>query len=108
MADATVAARAPETTGHSRTQQVDAAVVGAGFGGLYLLHRLRQAGFTTVALRRPTTSAGPGTGTGIPARAATFRPLITATPSMQAGERVEMVGKIRNPARNFALPRLRR
>ena len=31
-------------------QQVDVAVVGAGFAGLYLLHRLRQAGFTAVAL----------------------------------------------------------
>jgi cation diffusion facilitator CzcD-associated flavoprotein CzcO len=31
-------------------QQVDVAVVGAGFAGLYLLHRLRQAGFTAVGL----------------------------------------------------------
>ncbi len=32
------------------TQQVDVAVVGAGFAGLYLLHRLRKAGFSSVAL----------------------------------------------------------
>jgi len=49
MPDAMVAARASEASG-STTQQVDVAVVGAGFAGLYLLHRLRKAGFTTVAL----------------------------------------------------------
>ncbi|MES2195912.1 MAG: alpha/beta hydrolase fold domain-containing protein [Pseudomonadota bacterium] len=37
------------TTGGT-TQQVDAAVVGAGFAGLYLLHRLRKAGFNTLVL----------------------------------------------------------
>ncbi len=31
-------------------QQVDVAVVGAGFAGLYLLHRLRKAGFSAVGL----------------------------------------------------------
>ncbi|MFM1815181.1 MAG: phenylacetone monooxygenase [Pseudomonadota bacterium] len=31
---------------------VDAVVVGAGFSGLYMLHRLRQAGFTTRAFER--------------------------------------------------------
>src|SRR5262249_4709045 len=31
-------------------QQVDVAVVGAGFAGLYLLHRLRGAGFSAVGL----------------------------------------------------------
>ena len=49
MPDVMVAARASEASG-SKTQQVDVAVVGAGFAGLYLLHRLRKAGFTTVAL----------------------------------------------------------
>jgi cation diffusion facilitator CzcD-associated flavoprotein CzcO/acetyl esterase/lipase len=34
----------------SGVQQVDVAVVGAGFAGLYLLHRLRGAGFTAVGL----------------------------------------------------------
>ncbi|TWS93902.1 alpha/beta hydrolase fold domain-containing protein [Reyranella sp. CPCC 100927] len=32
------------------SQDVDVAVVGAGFSGLYLLHRLRQAGFSAVGL----------------------------------------------------------
>src|SRR6202011_3604342 len=49
MQDATVAARALEAT-NGATQQVDVAVVGAGFAGLYLLHRLRKAGFSVVLL----------------------------------------------------------
>ena len=28
-------------------ENVDAVIVGAGFSGLYLLHRLRKAGFST-------------------------------------------------------------
>src|SRR5215475_12225835 len=48
MPEGVVAARASEQTGGA--QQVDVAVVGAGFAGLYLLHRLRKAGFTAVAL----------------------------------------------------------
>src|ERR1700760_1819658 len=49
MSDEMVATRASETTNGS-AQQVDVAVVGAGFAGLYLLHRLRKAGLTAVAL----------------------------------------------------------
>ena len=40
MADAAVAASSSKATGGGATQQVDVAVVGAGFAGLYLLHRL--------------------------------------------------------------------
>ncbi|HEY2612179.1 MAG TPA: alpha/beta hydrolase fold domain-containing protein [Reyranella sp.] len=36
--------------GGNGVQHVDVAVVGAGFAGLYLLHRLRRGGFTAVAL----------------------------------------------------------
>ena len=50
MPDAAVAARSSETTNSGTTQQVDVAVVGAGFAGLYLLHRLRKAGFTAVVI----------------------------------------------------------
>jgi len=39
-----------EQTTRAGLQQVDVAVVGAGFAGLYLLHRLRKAGFSAVAL----------------------------------------------------------
>src|SRR5215510_13110759 len=49
MQEQMVAARAPEATSGG-AQQVDAAVVGAGFAGLYLLHRLRKAGFSVVGL----------------------------------------------------------
>ena len=49
MADAAVAARTSEANGGT-PQQVDVAVVGAGFAGLYLLHRLRKAGFSAVGL----------------------------------------------------------
>ncbi|WP_061025407.1 alpha/beta hydrolase fold domain-containing protein [Bradyrhizobium sp. CCH5-F6] len=48
MSDAMVATRAPGERGTA--QQVDVAVVGAGFAGLYLLHRLRKAGFSAVGL----------------------------------------------------------
>jgi cation diffusion facilitator CzcD-associated flavoprotein CzcO/acetyl esterase/lipase len=50
MPDTTVAAEASEVTNGSTVQRVDVAVVGAGFAGLYLLHRLRQAGFATAVL----------------------------------------------------------
>src|SRR4051794_10229999 len=49
MSEAMVADRASEAT-HGATQTVDVAVVGAGFAGLYLVHRLRKAGFSVVAM----------------------------------------------------------
>jgi cation diffusion facilitator CzcD-associated flavoprotein CzcO/acetyl esterase/lipase len=57
MSDAAVAARS-ETTDRAATQQVDVAVVGAGFAGLYLLHRLRKAGFTSVAIEEAKDVGG--------------------------------------------------
>src|SRR3982074_944197 len=53
MPDAMVAAGASEATkGGTRHGDVAAGGggVGAGFAGLFLLHRLRKAGFTTVVL----------------------------------------------------------
>src|SRR6476661_8599687 len=50
MPDAAVAARSSETNNSGTTQQVDVAVVGAGFAGLYLLHKLRKAGFSVVVI----------------------------------------------------------
>ena len=58
MPDAMVAGAASEATGSGQTQQVDVAVVGAGFAGLYLLHRLRKAGLTTVALEEADDVGG--------------------------------------------------
>ncbi|WP_375788247.1 alpha/beta hydrolase fold domain-containing protein [Bradyrhizobium sp. Pha-3] len=58
MPDAAVAARASDSTHSGTTQQVDVAVVGAGFAGLYLLHRLRKAGFSAVALEEGADVGG--------------------------------------------------
>jgi cation diffusion facilitator CzcD-associated flavoprotein CzcO/acetyl esterase/lipase len=58
MPDATVAARASEIVHSGLVQDVDVAVVGAGFAGLYLLHRLRKAGFTTVVLEEAADIGG--------------------------------------------------
>ncbi|QOZ32546.1 alpha/beta hydrolase fold domain-containing protein [Bradyrhizobium sp. CCBAU 53421] len=58
MPDAAVAARASDSTHGGTTQQVDVVVVGAGFAGLYLLHRLRKAGFSAVALEEGADVGG--------------------------------------------------
>ncbi|MBR0754692.1 alpha/beta hydrolase fold domain-containing protein [Bradyrhizobium jicamae] len=51
MVDAAVAARTASDANKDATQRtVDVAVVGAGFAGLYLLHRLRKTGFSAVVL----------------------------------------------------------
>ena len=49
MPEAMVASRASDSSS-AATQNVDVAVVGAGFAGLYLLHRLRKAGLSAVVL----------------------------------------------------------
>ena len=58
MPDTMAAASSLGATSGGATQQVDVAVVGAGFAGLYLLHRLRKAGFTTVALEEADDVGG--------------------------------------------------
>jgi cation diffusion facilitator CzcD-associated flavoprotein CzcO/acetyl esterase/lipase len=58
MSDAIIAASATEATSGGATQQVDVAVVGAGFAGLYLLHRLRKAGFASVVLEEADDVGG--------------------------------------------------
>jgi cation diffusion facilitator CzcD-associated flavoprotein CzcO/acetyl esterase/lipase len=40
----------PNSDGVTRPDEVDVVVVGAGFAGLYMLHRLRQLGFSTRVL----------------------------------------------------------
>src|SRR5437870_12985976 len=57
MPEAMVASRASDATGSAATQQVDVAVVGAAFAGLYLLHRLRKPGFST-ALQEEADDVG--------------------------------------------------
>jgi cation diffusion facilitator CzcD-associated flavoprotein CzcO/acetyl esterase/lipase len=58
MPEAMVASSASEATRGATTQQVDVAVVGAGFAGLYLLHRLRKAGFNSVVLEEAADVGG--------------------------------------------------
>ena len=53
--------------------EFDAVVVGAGFGGMYMLHCLRQNGLPRASTRQAATSAGPGTGTAIRVRDATSK-----------------------------------
>ena len=64
MPDVMDATRASEATSGG-TQQVDVAVVGAGFAGLYLLHRLRKAGFAVVALDSAGDVGGTKTQLGL-------------------------------------------
>ena len=56
MPHAMVAACVSEATSGGTTHQVEVAVVGAGFAGLYLLHRFRKAGFTTLVLEEADES----------------------------------------------------
>src|SRR3984957_20008450 len=58
MSDAIAEASASKATSDGATQQVDVAVVGAGFAGLYLLHRLRKAGFPAVAVDEASDVGG--------------------------------------------------
>ncbi len=58
MPDVMVAASSSEAPRSGTTQQVDVAVVGAGFAGLYLLHRLRKAGFAALALEEADDVGG--------------------------------------------------
>jgi cation diffusion facilitator CzcD-associated flavoprotein CzcO/acetyl esterase/lipase len=58
MPEAMVASSASEAMRGAATQQVDVAVVGAGFAGLYLLHRLRKAGFNSVLLEEAADVGG--------------------------------------------------
>src|SRR3954462_7741696 len=57
MPEAMVGSRSDAASSAS-TQVVDVAVVGAGFAGLYLLHRLRKAGFSTVLLEEARDVGG--------------------------------------------------
>ena len=58
MQDRPVAARASDATNGAATQTVDVAVVGAGFAGLFALHRLRKAGFSAVVLEEAADVGG--------------------------------------------------
>ena len=51
----------------------DVVVVGAGFAGMYLLHRLRGRASRCGSSRQAAASAAPGSGTATRARVATWR-----------------------------------
>ena len=109
MPDAMVAASLSEATSGGTTQQVDVAVVGAGFAGLYLLHRLRNAGLTTVVLEEADDVGGTWYWNRYPGARCDIQTIdYSYTFDPELGERVEMVGEIRNPTRNPALLWLRR
>src|SRR6478672_11111797 len=56
----------PGFTRSPLSDEVDVAIIGAGFGGLLTGARLRELGVATSGLStRPPTWAAPGTGTGI-------------------------------------------
>lgn len=62
---------------------LDALVIGAGFSGLYTLHRLVRVGYGSVCWRWPKTSAGPGYTTETRAHVATSRASNTPTASAE-------------------------
>lgn len=62
---------------------LDALVIGAGFSGLYTLHRLVRVGYGSVWWRWPKTSAGPGYTTETRAHVATSRASNTPTASAE-------------------------
>ena len=56
-----------ESIVHHQIRDFDAIVIGAGFGGIYMLHKLRnEQGLTSARSRRAAASAAPGTSTGTP------------------------------------------
>ena len=109
MPDAAVAARSSETTNNSATQHVDIAVVGAGFAGLYLLHRLAPG-----RLQRSRDRGGRRCRRHLVLEPLSRRALRHPDHRLQlhlrsrAGGGVAMVGEVRHPARDPALSRLRR
>ena len=109
MPDATVAARSSEATNSGTTQQVDVAVVGAGFAGLYLLHRLRKAGFSAVVMEEAGDVGGTWYWNRYPGARCDIQTIdysYTFDPELERAW--TLVGEIRHPAGNPALSRLRR
>jgi cyclohexanone monooxygenase len=49
---------AASSTGSSSEPELDAVIIGAGFGGMYMLHRLRQLGLKTKVFDRATDVGG--------------------------------------------------
>ena len=84
---------------------VDVVVVGAGFAGLYMLHRLRGLGVSTTVLEAGDDVGGtwywnryPGARCDIPTTDYTY----SWDPELETG--VDVVGEVRHAARDPALP----
>ena len=89
--------------------EVDVVVVGAGFAGLYLLHRLRRPGFSAVAIEAADDVGGTWYWNRYPGARCDIQTIdYSYTLRSRAGERVDLVGEIRHPARDPALSQLRR
>ena len=87
---------------------IDVAVVGAGFSGLYMLHRLRGLGLRVRVFERAPTSAARGSGTATRVPAVTSRASTTATRSPTSCSPTGLDGAVRRPAGDPALPPPRR
>ncbi len=87
----------------------DAVVVGAGFGGLYALHRLRELGLSVIGFEAAPEVGGtwywnryPGVRCDVPSLYYSY------TWSADLRRRVALVGEIRHPARDPGLRPVRR
>src|SRR5713226_1432600 len=68
----------PGFTRQALQEDLEAVVVGGGFGGLLAAARLQKAGITNIRIiEKGGDFAGPGTGTGIRAPSATLNPTFT-------------------------------
>ena len=68
------------------SEDLDVAILGAGWSGLLAAYHLKQAGVTTFRnIDWPATSAAAGTGTAIPASSATTTPTATSRCSRRRG-----------------------
>ena len=76
----------------------DAVVVGAGFGGLYALHRLRELGLSVIGFEAAPEVGGTWYWMATPASAATSPVSITPTLVRRSAARVAPVGEVRHPA----------
>lgn len=58
MPDSPASPHEASTTGHEDVAMLDAVIVGAGFGGMHMLHRLREIGFTAIVLEAGSDVGG--------------------------------------------------
>ena len=86
----------------------DVLIVGAGFAGMYAIYRFRQQGLEPLALEAGPTWAAPGTGTAIPAPAATSEPGVLLRLLARSSAGMGLAGGVLRPAGDPALRQPRR